>query len=330
MPSAASFFLYIQNSMSLLSIDLGGTKLAVGVFDKNGKLLFSKEHPLAGRKGKQVGEFIVQHIHEIIHSDHAPVEAIGVSVPGISNSKNGTVWAPNIPGWEKYELPAEIKAVAGKIPVSVESDRSCYILGEMWQGNARGTENAIVLAVGTGIGAGIVVDGNVLHGAGDIVGAVGWMALEHPFKDEYVQCGCFEHNASGNGLTKIAKQYISETPGYSGVLSHKAQNDLTSHDVFSAYDVNDPIAVRVINNAILYWGMAIANLISIFNPEKILLGGGVFGPAVKLIPAIRDEAARWAQPISAKQVSIEPCLLGPSAGLFGAGYLALQLLQRYN
>src|ERR1044071_2259915 len=107
MPSAASFFLYIQNSMSLLSIDLGGTKLAVGVFDKTGKLLFSKEHPLAGRKGKQVGEFIVQHILAIINSDHAPVEAIGVSVPGISNSKNGTVWAPNIPGWEKYELPGE-------------------------------------------------------------------------------------------------------------------------------------------------------------------------------------------------------------------------------
>jgi glucokinase len=98
--------------------------------------------------------------------------------------------------------------------------------------------------------------------------------------------------------------------------------------VFTAFDQGDPVAVRVIENAILYWGMAIANLISIFNPEKILLGGGVFGPAVKFIPAIRKEALKWAQPISAKQVSIEPALLGPAAGLYGAGYLALQLLER--
>jgi glucokinase len=103
--------------MSLLSIDLGGTKLAVGIFDKNGSLL-----------------------NAVLHSDHAPIEAIGVSVPGISNSKNGTVWAPNIPGWENYSLLSEIQSTVGDIPVCVESDRSCYILGEMWQGNARGRE----------------------------------------------------------------------------------------------------------------------------------------------------------------------------------------------
>jgi glucokinase len=142
-----------------------------------------------------------------------------------------------------------------------------------------------------------------------------------------VQCGCFEHNASGNGIAKIAKQFIADDRTYSGVLKNKAIDELTSHDVFAAYYMKDPVAISVIDNAIVYWGMAIANLISIFNPEKILLGGGVFGPAVKFIPAIRDEALKWAQPISAKQVSIEPALLGPAAGMYGAGYLALQLIQ---
>src|SRR5690349_7392672 len=130
MPSKASFFLYIQKSMSLLFIDLGGTKLAVGIFDKNGTLLSSNEYPLAGRQGKQVGDFIIQQIETVFQSSYAPVEAIGVSVPGISNSKHGTVWAPNIPGWDDYPLLKEIRAVAQDIPVSVESDRSCYILGE--------------------------------------------------------------------------------------------------------------------------------------------------------------------------------------------------------
>jgi glucokinase len=314
--------------MSLLSLDLGGTKLAVGVFDKNGKLLFSKEDPLAGKQGKDVGELIIQNINSIIDSGNVPVEAIGVSVPGISNSKNGTVWAPNIPGWDKYPLISEIQAIAPDIPVTVESDRSCYIVGEMWQGNAKGTNNAIILAVGTGIGAGIVVDGHVLHGAGDIAGAVGWMALQHPYRKEYVECGCFEYNASGNGLAKIARRFIAEDVNYSGVLKNKSADAITSHDVFRAHDEKDPIAIRVIENAIQYWGMAIANLISIFNPEKILLGGGVFGPAVKFIPAIRNEAVKWAQPISATQVSIEPALLGPVAGLYGAGYLALELIKR--
>jgi glucokinase len=258
--------------MSLLAIDLGGTKLAVGAFDENGKLLFSKENALAGRKGKEVGKLISENIISTFNSEYAPVEAIGVSVPGISNSKNGTVWAPNIPGWENYPLLEEIRKISGDIPVSVESDRSCYILGEMWQGNAKGSENAIFLSVGTGIGAGIVVDGNVLHGAGDIVGAVGWMALHHPYREEYVQCGCFEYNASGKGIANIARQFIAADERYAGSLKRIDADDITSHDVFNAFNDNDPVSIRVINNAVLYWGMAIANLISIFNPEKILLG----------------------------------------------------------
>ena len=314
--------------MPLLAIDLGGTKLAVGVFDEYGNLMHSKKDSIAGKKGEEVGHLIAENIISIINSNNSQVEAIGISVPGISNNKDGTVWAPNIPGWDNYPLIHEIRRITGKIPVSVESDRSCYILGEMWQGNAKGTDNAIFLAVGTGIGAGIVVDGNVLHGANDIVGAIGWMALHQPFKEEYVQCGCLEHNASGNGIAKMARQLIGSDNQYSGVLKNKPVAEITSHDVLDAYNTNDAIAVQVLNSAVLFWGMAIANLISIFNPEKILLGGGVFGPAIKFIPAIRHEAMKWAQPISSKQVTIEPSLLGSAAGMYGAGYLALQLIQK--
>lgn len=314
--------------MSLLAIDLGGTKLAVGAFDINGNLLFSKEHSLSGRKGRDAGALVTENIADMIVSGYAPVEAIGVSVPGISNSREGTVWAPNIPGWDSYPLHKEITDVAGSIPVSVESDRSCYILGEMWKGNAKDSKNAIFLAVGTGIGAGIVVDGHVLHGANDIAGAVGWMALQHPFKDEYVQCGCFEQNASGAGIARMARQLIAGDDRYGGALKNKPAEEITSYEIFNAYNDKDPVAVRVVDNAVQYWGMAIANLVSIFNPEKILLGGGVFGPAVNLIPAIRNEVMKWAQPVSAKQVTIEPSLLGPAAGMYGAGYLALQLVQK--
>ncbi|MGZ3949591.1 MAG: ROK family protein, partial [Flavisolibacter sp.] len=99
---------------------------------------------------------------------------------------------------------------------------------------------------------------------------------------------------------------------------------LTATDIFEVYEEGDTVATEVIQHCIETWGMAIANLVSLFNPEKIILGGGVFGPAVKFIPAIYEEAAKWAQPISIKQVSIEPAALGSRAGLYGAAYLALQ------
>ncbi len=310
--------------MSLLGIDLGGTKLAAGVFSKDGSLLYKEERQLAGKGGRDVGQLVTDTIQSFLQSQHAPIEAIGISVPGISNRKNDTVWAPNIPGWDQYPLLNEVKSVAGDSRVSVDSDRSCYILGEMWQGNAKGCDNAIFIAVGTGIGAGIVSDGRVVHGANDIAGAIGWMGLQQPYRQEYVECGCFELNASGAGLAKMALKYIADDQSYDGRLKH--QQNISAHDVIAAYDVNDAVAMKVIDNAIVHWAMAIANLISIFNPEKIILGGGVFGPAVRFIPAIQREMMKWAQPISAQQVSVEQSLLGGSAGIYGAGYLALQLL----
>ena len=105
----------------------------------------------------------------------------------------GRVWAPNIPGWDDYPLKAEIKAAVSDqaVKIAIDSDRSASILGEAWQGAARDCRNAIFLAVGTGIGAGIFVDGRVLHGAHGIAGAIGWMALDRPFRPEYVALRMF-------------------------------------------------------------------------------------------------------------------------------------------
>ena len=102
------------------------------------------------------------------------------------------------------------------------------------------------------------------------------------------------------------------------------EDSITAKDVFDAYNKNDELAVTVIHNAIEYWGMATANLVSLFNPEKIIFGGGVFGPALQFLDAIYDEARKWAQPISIGQVQLLGSALGSEAGLYGAGYLALK------
>lgn len=311
--------------MALLGIDLGGTKLALALFNEAGNILHKETIALQKRKGKDVGELIADSFMQIKNSEkHGKVNSIGISVPGIYHIKTGTVWAPNIPGWDDYPLLTEIKNISEEVPVIIDSDRACYILGESWQGNAKQCKDAIFLAVGTGIGAGILINGNVLRGAHDIAGAIGWMGLTRPFNNEYINCGCFEHYASGEGIAKNAIKILKETKDYSGELRNKSLAQITSHEVFIAYENNDPLAIKVIQMCIEFWGMAAANLVSLFNPEKIIFGGGVFGPAIPLIPAIKTEASKWAQPISIKQVSFQFSALGSDAGVYGAGYLALK------
>lgn len=313
--------------MHIIGIDLGGTKLAGGLFDKQGNLQHRVIRLLEKRVGAEVGKLVLDTISELLEiadRQGQPVKGAGISVPGIAFVDRGEVWAPNIPGWDNYPLIEELKSRLKRpdLPLFLDSDRSCYILGEQWKGAARGCRHAIYLAVGTGIGAGIIADGKVLRGAGNIAGAIGWMALSRPWNDPYALFGCHEYHASGAGLVRVATLLLEQDSGYIGAL-RGLPHELTAKDIFDQYDLHDPIAIQVMDQAIGYWGMAVANLVSIFNPEKIIFGGGVFGPALRFLDQIRAEAEKWAQPISMKQVQLEASQLGSDAGLVGAGFLAL-------
>jgi Transcriptional regulator/sugar kinase len=308
--------------MTALAIDLGGTKLSLAVFSQQGDIIYKQAVSVEKRIGKEVGDLIVDQANKIVSSFNN-IQSIGIAVPGIYRQKTGTVWAPNIKGWDDYSLLQQMQQ-SFKIPVTIDSDRACYILGESWRGNAKGCSNAIYLAVGTGIGAGILIDEKVLRGAHDIAGAIGWLALQPPFEKKYISCGCFEYHASGEGIAKVAAEVLLTVKNYRGILKQKHQNELTAHDVFAAYEQDDEIAKEVFGICVRFWGMAVANLVSLFNPEKIILGGGVFGPAIQFIPLIIEEAKKWAQPISVQQVIIESSALGTDAGLYGAGLLAWQ------
>jgi glucokinase len=316
--------------MALLGVDLGGSKLALAVFTETGEILFKEVFAIENRKGREVGKFICDHIAASLQHTELKgneIKAIGISVPGISHISSGTVWAPNIPGWTDYPLLNEVKAICGMMPVTIDSDRACYILGESWKGNAGGCSDAIFLSVGTGIGAGILINGEILRGSRDIAGCIGWMALQKPFDKKYTECGCFEYYSSGEGIARVTRQFLLEDIDYMGELRKKKIEQITSHDLFSAYDNLDPLAVRVIQLCVEFWGMAAANLVSLFNPEKIIFGGGVFGPAIPFIPAIKEEALKWAQPVSINQVSFEASGLKGDAGVYGAGFLALKHLK---
>jgi len=313
--------------MALLGIDLGGTKLAIAVFRNDGELLQKDTVALEKRTGSEVGLLITDQIRKFIlrgKSDGNRITSIGISVPGISHPATGTAWVPNIAGWEDYPLLKEVQSVSGDLPVTIDSDRACYMLGELWKGNARGCRDAIFLSVGTGIGAGILINGEILRGSHDIAGCIGWMALQRPYSELYRNCGCFEYYASGEGIAKVARANLADNEEYEGALRETDIDSITSHNVFQAYEKGDPVAVSVITQCVESWGMAVANLVSLFNPEKIIFGGGVFGPALPLLPEIYKEALKWAQPVGITQVSLVGTALKGDAGVYGAGFLALK------
>lgn len=310
--------------MAVLALDLGGTKLAAALYTRSGELLANDVVSVAAKKGGEVGQLIADTVLRHSQGVGSGVDAIGVSVPGIARAESGTVWAPNIPGWDDYPLVSELSALVPNAVVVVDSDRACSMLGEVWQGKARGCRDAVFLAVGTGIGAGILCDGRILRGAQDIAGSVGWLALDKPFQNKYISTGCFEYYASGDGIARLAREFLAEDKSYDGVLRQISDQTLTARQVFDAYEQSDALARRVFDECIQYWGMAAANLISIFNPEKIIFGGGVFGPAVRFLEAIRDEARKWAQPISMGHVTFEASALQGTAAIYGAAFLALQ------
>jgi glucokinase len=316
-----------ERGRAVVALDLGATKLAAAFFASDGRPRAKRASALRGRRGAAVGALMCREVRRLRRAAAAEglrIDAIGAAVPGIAHASSGRVWAPNIPGWDDYPLRSELEAApAGPgTPVAVDSDRAACILGEAWQGAAKGCRDAVFLAVGTGIGAGILTGGKVLRGAHDSAGSAGWLALSRPFQPEYGACGDFEYHASGEGLARAATKLLSQTAGYRGPLNRRRA--LSARDVFAAYEAGDILAARVMRDAIEYWGAACANLVSVLNPEKIVIGGGVFGPAAKFLDAIAAEARQWAQPIAMSQVSFEASRLGGDAALYGAAVLARQ------
>ncbi len=313
-----------MNKKCFIAVDCGGTKIAAALFNGRGEILNDETLKLNGAGGKDAADKMSTLINSLLHfaqTNHMDALSLGVCIPGIVYQESGKVWAPNIPGWDAYPLMDHLaKTVSKNIKISIDSDRACYILGETWLGTAKGCKNVIFVAVGTGIGAGILVDGRILRGHGDIAGATGWLALQRPYDKKFDTCGNFEYFASGDGIARTAKEMIQNLPEYKGELN---PSTLCSEDVFKAYDHADPVAIKTFDTCIELWGMAIANYVSLFNPEKIIMGGGVFGPAVQFIPQIVEETKKWAQPISITQVSLEATTLGKHAGLIGAGRLAM-------
>jgi len=305
----------MTDDRAVVALDIGGTKISAGLFSPAGEMFWqraeaTKQTSLADSLGQ-----ITNLIAEVI--GHAPaacdVAGVGLAVPGWVNRRAGTVWAPNIAGWDHIPLAAQLQQRIER-PLTVDSDRNAYVMGEAWRGCAAGLEDVIFVAVGTGIGVGIISGGRLIRGHDDLAGCAGWFALRPEFQELYAQIGCFEAEASGKSVGRKAQER-----GFFAGRDGEAQDART---VVGAAERGSAEARSLLDEVSKFLGMGVANLISTLNPQMVVLGGGLFQQGEYLLAGVRREVPRWAQPMAAERVRIERSTLDEHAGLYGAARLA--------
>jgi glucokinase len=286
-----------------LVVDLGGTKIAAARVDSAGNVTHQHIAPTPHGGGKAIVTAVIQLLEQIPSQN---VCAIGVDVPGCAYA-DGSVWAPNLPGWKRMALGAMLNEHF-KLPILVESDRNAFVTGEAWKGAARGCRDVIFLAVGTGIGAGIISGGRIVRGSGELSGSLGWMAVETDFLPRFKTVGCLESHIAGPGIAAKASRVLKTAT--------------TTRELIQLARQGDPAAKNMIAQAGEYLGLALANLVSILNPEMIVIGGGVAAAGNLLLSPAKKTMRQWAQPLASKQVRIVRSRLGERAALLGMAKMA--------
>jgi glucokinase len=293
----------MQKPRAVWAVDIGGTKIAAARVSRNGKLSGYAEISTPSAGGRKVVEAVVELLQRMPRKD---VGAIGVDVPGLA-WPDGRVWAPNIPGWKRMPLGPALKK-RFRLPTLVESDRNAFVMGEAWQGAARKCRDVVFLAVGTGIGAGILTGGRLLRGHGELAGSVGWMALRNQYQPIYKSIGCFEAHASGTGIGLAASKEIGRT--------------LSARELTALARRGDRKAKELLERAGHDLGLGLANLVDVLNPEVIVIGGGVAAAGNLILNVARKTMKQWGQPLAVRQVRVVRSRLGTRAGLLGAARLA--------
>jgi glucokinase len=307
----------------VLAVDLGGTKCSVAVVDRNGRLR-SRRTVAVDHTSPNAPVLQIIQLAEQFGVPKRAFRAAGVAVPGLVRS-NGTVWAPNLPRWDCMPLASRLRRSLA-IPVVVESDRNAAIVGESWRGAARGKSDAIVFMIGTGIGAGILSGGRVLRGAHELSGCAGWLTITEAKSGASSGIGELEWLAAGPAIARAAQERLQA--GEESSLSQIDCSRITAHDVAAAARKADPLAVEIFRRAGTLLGYGVANMVSLLNPQVIILGGGLAAVSDLYIDSLRAAVLERAQPLSAAQVKFVVSRLEDKANLLGCARLAWDHVKR--
>ncbi len=310
----------------ILGIDIGGTKHVVGSVAEHGSALHAlgsePTHAEAGQS--DVLDRLIALAKQVIGQTKrevpgAEIIGVGIGAPGPLDTKSGIVLlTPNL-GWVDLHLRQIIHERLG-LPAALDNDANCAVLGEWWMGAARGTRTAIGITIGTGIGGGIIIDGKLFHGASDCAGEIGHTTIDT--EGRRCKCGnygCLEAYASGPNIALRAIEEIQ-----AGAVSRLAEYvggdlmEITAQTVYQAAHDGDDLALEVVNDTAKFLGTGIANLLNIFNPEVVVVCGGVTLAGDHLFVPLRREVARRAFKPAVDVCRIVPCELTGTAGVYGA------------
>lgn len=311
----------------LIGVDIGGTNVVVGTVPEDGSTVLGLvQEPTAVSLGadgvvKQIARLAQASLTEARRAAGGSLEVAGVGMgaPGPLNRESGLVLlTPNL-GWRDYPLRDRVSDALG-LPGSLDNDANCAVFGEWWRGAARGSRLAMGVTIGTGIGGGLVIDGQIYHGASGVAGEFGHMTIDSTGRR--CKCGnygCLEAYASGTAIAARAVEGIEA--GDQSRLPQLVGGDLskiTAETVYRAAAAGDTYAEDVIKDTTRFLGAGVANLINIFNPEVCVILGGVTQAGEHLFGPLRAEVARRAFRPAVDAVTILPGALPGTAGVFGA------------
>ena len=313
--------------MTILGIDIGGTKTICGISDELGNIISWKRIDTPGNIGPELAiRMIKQCAWDVIKEADAQIDAIGIGCGGPMDRKAGILHdVPNLPGWKGLSL-TKIFGKEFDVPAYLDNDATAACIGEFMFGAGKGVDDMVYFTISTGIGGGIIADGRVYRGYGDNAGEFGHTKVlidgpSCPCGDK----GCLEALCSGTSIAKRIKKLICDTNPETILLSYVDDVDkITAEHVSKAASEKDPFAYAFWQETMMYLGIGIANIVNILNPRLVVLGGGVTKAGDMLFDPVREVVSKRAMLPLAADCDIVPAANGDLTGLFGAVALAVE------
>jgi len=314
----------------IVGVDLGGTNIVVGAMPEDGsRQIALRSEPTHAEDGADgVVERIARMVEEVIEVTMAETGAarddfvgVGIGAPGPLDREAGVVVvAPNL-GWRNFPLRERLVGRVG-LPATLDNDANCATVGEWWVGAAKGGRNVIGITIGTGIGGGLILNGQLYHGASDVAGEIGHTTIDSTGRR--CKCGnygCLEAYCSGPAIAERAREALFGAEDGASILTRLAggrQDRITAQTVYEASQQGDPIARDVVRETARLLGAGIANLLNVFNPDVVVVAGGVTQAGDALFEPLRAEVRRRAFQPAVDACRIVPGTLPGSAGVVGA------------
>ncbi|MGF6950067.1 glucokinase [Neobacillus sp. B4I6] len=316
----------------LVGVDLGGTTIKMAFISLHGEIIYSWEIDTDKRERGQfipiaIARSIDQKLEELNQTKNRLI-GIGIGAPGPVNEDDGSIEVAVNLGWENFPLQ-DILERETSLPVVVDNDANIAAIGEMWKGAGKGAKSLICVTLGTGVGGGIIVNGEIVHGVNGAGGEIGHITsvAKGGSPCNCGKSGCLETVASATGIVSLAQKELSFTDCTSKLRDFYEENKtLTAKKVFDAANEGDEIAKKIIQQVVYHLGLALANLANGLNPEKIVLGGGVSKAGGTLLGPLKQEFISFAFPRVAQGVEIVTATLGNNAGVIGGAWLVKEKL----